>query len=187
MRPVALPRVATTIGALWKYGRIMVIFLLLLGLAGPWFKWDHDPEASRTVIGADLIFDPLDVGTEFLSWPLSALFLLTVLRLIPSRVNESKLIRLLERLTTGITPIPLIVIINDTLRGQHATYIFLWGFWLVMIGVYLAPLNILVEMRSTLQQGQKWPWWAWLLAASTTISIAIWVGLLSRASMFGVP
>ncbi len=169
---------ATYLGAapksnsIWIYTRWMVILLLILSFLGPWGR----------ALGGNFPFAYFSFlrNVDFaysLVWPLTTasigLFLVTLVRLIKWRGRDSKSPTYFERLTVGIiSAFTALVFLKATLNPEYVN----WGFWLSsLIVLYLAPINILFELGFSMQKGQRWPWWAWLL------TLSILLGLLGQS------
>jgi hypothetical protein len=150
----------------------VVILLLILGFVGPWHTsfWQTGAQAYYEFLTMQWLLElfviiPLVVG---------ALFLVTLVRLFPGKIASSTSTIILERLITAAGAIVVALVMLFLYAGWKANTLG-WGLWFSVLGVYLAPINVLVEMRSTLQKGQKWPWWAWFLLISIILP---WLGLL---------
>jgi hypothetical protein len=165
--------------SIWKYGRVLVLILLITGFFGPWFQITScsppNPEGETSepsvsiMTGSQHFNELIDAGGPGLIIPsaIALLFLLTLLRLIPWRFGESKAVVRLERLAAGLAHFTVFYeILNAHFTLFAPTIRLLWGFWLSLIGIYLAPINILAERRPTAQKGERAPWWAWLLMIS---------------------
>ena len=182
-KSVAHPSASTKHFPFWKYGRLIVIFLVILGFFGPWFEIRSCSPLFSTQPVEDTsttIMTGPEAYSEFLSshdlrvvipWMVGVLFVLTLMRLIPWKYRENKVVIRSERFAAGITPPSMFIAIVGTLLdwGGSQTMSLLWGFWLTLVGNYLAPLNILFEFRSSKQKGQKPPWWIWLLGVITIL------------------
>jgi hypothetical protein len=178
--PVRHPDASTKRKPVWFYGRWMVIILLITGFFGPWIQ-----AARFASPGTEVATGP-ELYSEFLkSFPnptailpliVGGVFLITLVRLFPwNFFTASPLVRL-ERMITGIAPAGVLIGMYPVFFTYlYTTPIWLWGFWLSATGIYLAPINILFEMGSSLQKGQRWPWWAWLFAFSLILP---WILLL---------
>ncbi len=176
---------------IWKYGRILVIFLLISGVFGPWFEitscsaptpqGSPSEPTSSIVIGYQEYFQLISSKNIGVITPLlvASLFLLTLVRLIPGRFRDREAVVRSERLAAALTVIAMSAekfFATFTIFGSTKL---LWGFWLSIVSVYLAPINLLFEKRFTMQKGQKWPRWAWLLGISIIIAIILpWLFLL---------
>ena len=171
---------------IWTYGRLMVIFLLVSGFFGPWFEIvgcssapPDDPSSEPVVVmGKDAYSEFISSMDLRLIIPLvvGALLVLTLARVIPWKYRNYAGIVRLERLAAGLAPIVMSV---EQFSGTFILFgsaKILWGFWVSIIGAYLAPIILLVEKRSTMQRGQKWPRWAWLLGISIIFAFMVpWV------------
>ena len=176
---VERPSEATKRKPIWMYGRLVVIILLVIGFFGPWIAGTDEQEV---VSGSVVYSSSLNIlGSVFFEVliPLGfgAVFLVTLIRLLPWNFSATPALVRLERLITGIAPIGILIgLYLYILVVIYSHLDVLWGFWLSVLGIFLAPINILIEMTSTLHKGQRWPWWAWLLAFSIILP---WLLLLS--------
>jgi len=103
---------------------------------------------------------------------LTFLLLFTLMRLLPWRLAASKVLIRLDRLAAGIAPISM-GILQVWFLGFPWQW--LWGFWMTLTGTVLAPINILLELNSKRQKGEKWPVWAWLLTISIVLPLSMLV------------
>lgn len=123
----------------WTYGRLVVLFLLLLGFFGPWTQitgcgTDAQPETWTGVQAVRfLLVTPLIV-------PIIFLFIVTSLRLGLRRLRNDDEVIWLERIgaTTSLAGIVFLLIL--------ASNKILWGLWATAAGVLLAPLNLIGEL-----------------------------------------
>lgn len=160
--PIPQQGAATKRKNVWFYGRLMVVLLLILGLLvfQTWsIYWAFVWLLSGTFLFLLFAIPPV---------AFVALSLITLARLFPSRLSAHTAIVRLERLITGIACIFIAGSISLALATVQSSSRGL-GFWLSSVGVDLAAINILFELRSTMQKGEKLPWWAWLLAISIAL------------------
>jgi hypothetical protein len=175
---------------IWKYGRLLVLFLLLSGFFGPWLQLTscttgilgtqiESAEPPYTIImnSQEVYSEWIRSKTGLLILPLAvgALFLMTLLRLTPLSLNSNKTIIYMERMFAGIAPIAALAEMIGSFSVGGGSFgfarVFLWGFWISIFGNYLAPVNLLLELRSFHPKGQKWPWWTWLIMLSIALPI----------------
>ena len=151
---------------IWNYGRLVVL-LVLLGILGSGLI-NNIFEIISTLNLSRLDSPALSIGILLLPvLPLAvvSLFFVTLVRILPWRFSTNTLIVRLERLAAGVAAISVYAWIyyipseSEGLGGYRELA-------LVIASVYLANINILFELRSTMQNGQKYPWWAWSLIIS---------------------
>jgi hypothetical protein len=115
------------------------------------------------------------------------------MRLVPWKFGNSNAIIRLERLVAGFAPMVMSIEESFATFAIFGSTKLLWGFLFSIVGVYLAPINILLEQKSTIQKGQRWPRWAWVLAISIiiaigslwSVSILVWIYTLFSAKEGG--
>jgi hypothetical protein len=193
---VAPPNATGTRLPVWKYGRVLVIFLLISGFFGPWFEITScNSQTSSIMTGSDAYYSFISSFNIQLIIPLvvGALFVLILMRLVPWKFGNSNAIIRLERLVAGFAPMVMSIEESFATFAIFGSTKLLWGFLFSIVGVYLAPINILLEQKSTIQKGQRWPRWAWVLAISIiiaigslwSVSILVWIYTLFSAKEGG--
>ena len=131
----------------WFYGRLAVILMLISGLIMTWPTYSEVSAEPSSLIRYLVLL---------------VLLLVTLGRWVPWRFMAGRAMVRLERLVAGIACLFTVFGIVLALLAYFPSR--RWGYWLSTVGVDLATINILFELRSTIQKGQKFPWWAWLLA-----------------------
>jgi hypothetical protein len=148
------------------YGRLVVLALMVLGFFGPWFKIASCTRSSGETppptiySGADVYSQALTSG-PLVVIPIAAglLCLVTLLRAALGRFGRIPFLVILERLAAGLTPLCFAFMIVLVLGAQ-------WGLQVTIGGVYLAPINLLVELGLTKPKEKRWPVWGWLLVVA---------------------
>lgn len=182
----AAPPAASGVGRGWSRARLAIVFLMITGFLGPWFQVSgctvqgQSPPPPRTFTGPEvylrLLFNPesSQPGLSLYSLVplvLGAFLAVTLLRLASRRFQAHTSAIRLERLTAGLGLIGISVVPALFLFGQA-----LWGYWLTFVGVLLAPINLLVELKQSLPKGRRFPLWAWFLGAP--VALVLLGGLL---------
>jgi hypothetical protein len=145
-------------GRQWIYGRLLVLILLTSGFFGPWVQLRScqstessasagtavEPQPGSPLNGVDLL-----LLMFFYTAPVAAPFLLlwfaTLLKLCIRRARQNEVLRWLERIGALATPIAMAALVVDS-REMIASL--LWGFYVTVTGILLAPLNLLGEWLS---------------------------------------
>ena len=183
--------------SIWIYGRLLVLIMLFSGFFGPWYELTSCSPAAPVVseeapavesepgteifTGLDhyqLMLSTGNAGFILMQLVLGGLIVITAVRLFPSRLGNHEVAIRLERLTSGLAPITMLFEMIFLFLVMYGSKRLLWGIWLSMAADYLAPLNVFLEYRSTLQKRQKWPWWLWLLAVSIILPVLLFLLLI---------
>jgi hypothetical protein len=125
---------------LWTYGRLAVLFLLLLGFSGPWASCAPCVMCSseETYNGLQLLMNFFQIVAPFIA-PVLVLFMVTLLRLL----RNSDPVIWLERFGAAGSMVGIGSLILNGISG------WLWGFWTTAAGVLLALLNLIAELITT--------------------------------------
>jgi hypothetical protein len=152
---------------IWIYGRLIILVLLLSGFFGPWAQISACSSSPTLYRGFEAYMILLPSPLIIIPVALVALFLFTLLRLLPWKFAEGKVLVRLERLAAGIAPTSMGIL------SVWLLSLLLWGYWITTVGAFLAPVNILLDFNSRRQRGEKWPIWTWLLIISLVLTVSM--------------
>lgn len=137
---------------LWIYGRLVVVVLLLVGFFGPWAQisgctvvGQEQPPMTLTGLG---VLTSL-IGTPFVA-PILLLFVFALLYLGINRLRRSGTLAWMERIA-AVASVANMALLLFTYTGAKV----LWGFWVTFVGVLLAPINLVGELRSGYSRHEK--------------------------------